>query len=168
MASRALMPARRPGAARSGSLTHETARQPRHEGNRAGSHEALIIETHAACVFAEAQLDERRNADVAADLLSAGHGEVVVLYAVADVARDAYAFPDEREPHDQHLELDPRPPPQRHGATVPGHPVDEEQDVACLLLHHRLESVDQLGREESPASGRGEQAECQEAVDGLA
>ena len=51
---------------------------------------------------------------------------------------------------------------------VPGQPVGEQQDVAGLLLDHRLERVDQRRREEAGAAGKLEQAEGEEAVDAFA
>ena len=36
---------------------------------------------------------------------------------------------------------------QRQVAPMPGHPIDEEQDMAAFFLHHRLEGFDQFGRE---------------------
>ena len=51
---------------------------------------------------------------------------------------------------------------------MPGQPVGEQQDVPRLLLDHRLERVDQLGREERGALGQLEQAEREEAVDAFA
>jgi hypothetical protein len=48
---------------------------------------------------------------------------------------------------------------------VPGEPVGEQQDVPAFLLHHRLERLDQLGREDPGAMRHREQAEGEEAVD---
>src|SRR6185437_7272880 len=51
---------------------------------------------------------------------------------------------------------------------MPSHPIDEEEDVAAFLLHHRLEGVDELRREEAGTLGELEQTESKKAVDALA
>src|SRR5262249_20847829 len=50
----------------------------------------------------------------------------------------------------------------------PGHPIDEEQDMATLLLHNRLECIDQRKWEEPRTFRQREQAKRENAVDALA
>ena len=63
--------------------------------------------------------------------------------AVAEVARNADALPDEKQPHRQHLQLEEGTPPQRHGAAMPCGPIDEEQDVAAFFEGVELDGLAQ-------------------------
>src|ERR1700679_2815434 len=80
---------------RTGSLgAHEAACQPRQGRYCEGPQQAVIVETHAALVFRQAEVDQRCDVDVVADGLGAGHGEIVVLLRAAfHTAGDADAFP---------------------------------------------------------------------------
>src|SRR5262249_29548971 len=55
--------------------------------------------------------------------------------------------------------------PPRQVTPVPSDPIDEEEDMARLFLHDRLEGLDQLGREKRRAFRDRKQPEREEAVD---
>src|SRR2546429_129865 len=133
-----------------------------------GPQEAAVIRAHAAVVLGETEPEQCGDVEVVADRFCPRHGEIAVLHAVAHVTGDAHALPDETQPDAQHLQLEPRAPPQRHVAAMPGGPVDEEQDVPGFLLDDRLEALDQRLGKEAGASRRLEQAEGEETVDALA
>src|SRR5262245_40546542 len=84
------------------------------------------------------------------------------------MACDADALPDEEQPNAKDFEFKEGPLPPRDGASVPGHPIDEEENVPRLVLHHGLERVDQTYGKEVGALGHIEQSEGEEGVDALA
>ena len=51
---------------------------------------------------------------------------------------------------------------------MPGHPVDEEENMSRLILHYGLEGVDEAFGKEAGALGRIEQPEGEEGVDAFA
>src|SRR5262249_55415908 len=102
---------------------------------------------------------------------AAGQCEVVVLWLVvvrAGVASEANALANQKGPDRDGLDPKPGPPPPRKIAAMPGNPVDKKQDMPRLLLHDRLEAVDQFRREEARSFRQREQAEGKETVDTLA
>src|SRR5208282_4356753 len=133
-----------------------------------GPQQPTIVITHATLVFGQADVDQLADVDIGTDLLRAGHGEIVVLYAASHIPSDADAFPDEKQPDGEHFQLEERPPPKRHVPPVPRSPVDEEQNVTGFLLNDRLEGVDELRRKEPGTLGGFEKTEGEEAVDALA
>jgi len=150
-------------------LAHESPRETHEPRHDLRPPQALIVAGEPALVLGKAETHEFAGGDVDADRLTAGDGEVVVgVRRPAQATGDADALPDQERPHREHLEREPRPAPPRHVAFVPGDPVDEEQDVPPLLLHHRLEGVDQRRREVTRALGQLEQAKGEEAVDAFA
>ena len=137
-------------------------RQPRHERHETRPLEAVVIGRQAAVILGHADGDQFADIDVGAQLLGAVDGEIVVLLAVGDIRGDAHALIDQEQPDREHLQFEIGPAPQRHVAAMPGDPVDEEQDVAGFLIHHRIEGLDQFGREIAGVLGGLEQAEGEE------
>ncbi len=131
----------------------------RQEWHKTRPLEAVVVRLEAAVIFRHANRDQLADIDVRAQLFGAGDGEVVVLLTVGDVGGNAHALIDQENPDRQHLQFKIGPAPQRHVAAMPGDPVDKEQYVAGFLIHHRIEGLDQFGREIAGVLGRLEQAE---------
>src|SRR5579883_2111971 len=120
--------------------------------NETRSPEARVILGHAALVLGEAQLEQPVEGDFGPELLMRRQGEILARAAgwlrLAHAARGLHAG--------GHLLQDDPGAAQAKGGTAPPrklraavlYPVHEEEDVARLFLHHRLENLHQRGREE--------------------
>ena len=93
-------------------------------------------------------------------LLSSGFCLVAV-----EVAGQPNPLPDQEQPDASHPQFEPNPAERSKLLAVPGQPVGEQQDMASLLLDHRLEGIDQCHGEEAGAASELEQAEREETVD---
>src|SRR6185312_8643940 len=144
---------------------HDPKSLARHEGHEAWPLEAIVVGRQATVIFGKADRDQLAHIDIRAQLLGAAHGEIVVLLAVAHVAGDADALPDQERPHRQHFQFKPGAAPPGHVAPVPGDPIDEKQNMARFLVHHGIKGLDQFGGEITRILGRLEQAEGEERID---
>src|SRR5262245_56123758 len=137
--------------------------EARHESR---AEELRIVEGETALVLGETRLGEAPQRHLA-DRLGHLHGEVVARVVAAKLERRADA-PErlqrdaETTPHEEAglaVERELQAPVR--------HPVDEEQDVARLLLHHAVEALDQGPREDAGIRGEPEEAEGEERVEAL-
>src|SRR5437868_7147912 len=154
-------------------VSQETAYQASKTRHHDRAQEPAVVAGEALVVFREAHVDQRRwrKIDIG-NRLAAGQSEVVVLrrrvMARTNAAGQPDALVDQEYPDGKDLGPEPRPTPPRQVAAMPRDPIDEEQDVARLLLHDGFERLDELGREEARCLRHRKQPKREEAVDALA
>src|SRR5437016_1514009 len=146
---------------------HEAARKTDKRRNSARSQQSPIITLEPPVVFSQTEFQQFRQFDSGTDPVRPGHSEIVVLRVSVHVPCNREALPNQECPNRESFEHKRGFPPPWQIAAMPRRPIEEE-DVPTLLLHHRLDRFDQLGRKKSRTAGDLKQTEGEKAVDAFA
>src|SRR5690242_8292444 len=154
-------------------VSQEAADQTSKRRHHDRAQKPAIVAGEAFLVFPEANINQRRRRKVdIGNRFAAGQRKVVVLrrcvLARTDTTGQPDALPDQEYPDGNDLGPEPRPAPPRQVAAMPRDPIDEEQNMARLLLHDGFKGLDQLGRKKARGLCHRKQSESEEAVDALA
>src|SRR5215471_11341190 len=155
-----------PGSVRRTRPRQDLQGDPHGRGNRPGPDQTLVIEREPPIVLGQAELEKRASRKIA-KFRVARHRESFLGLSPAF----SHLCRMDRVPDQLFADL-PGPAqveerPRREGGprAKVRRPVHEKENVARLLLHDRLEDVDQSGRKDSGPSADREEPEREEGID---
>src|SRR5215813_136067 len=149
-----------------GPARREAQREADQAWDEAGSQQPRIVAGEPALVLADADVTELAQRHFA-DRFRHLHREVVAGVGVAQLERRSQPADGLQRHAETAPQVEPRLAGDRQLQPSVRHPVREEEDVPCLLLHDTVEDADQRGGEDAGLGGHVEEPEGEEGVEAL-